>query len=149
MRSNNRIKLAIKSCIKVMLQTILRTFISRNEMILSILITKITHCGKLYAYYFAISFYRWKKPQEYWLKLIPPSLYSFLLSAEKFLLPTVSEKSRFLRIKFWKDTKSQSFYLHSEHMPINLFYFTILLGKLGSSPEEWERESYYSHWSET
>lgn len=127
MRSNNRIKLA-QSCIKVMLQTTsLRTFISRNEMILSILITKITHCGKLYAYYFAISFYRWKKTTRILTKTYSTfSLYSFLVM-QKILTSHCVRKIKIPENKSFERTLNHRVFICiPEHMPINfvLFYHT-------------------------
>lgn len=127
MRSNNRIKLA-QSCIKVMLQTTsLRTFISRNEMILSILITRITHCGKLYAYYFAISFYRWKKTTRILTKTYSTfSLYSFLVM-QKILTSHCVRKIKIPENKSFERTLNHRVFICiPEHMPINfvLFYHT-------------------------
>ena len=101
---------------------------SRNEMILSILITKITHCGKLYAYYFAISFYRWEKKNTRTLSKTYStfSLYSFLVM-QKIITSHCVRKIKIPENKSFERTLNHRFFICiPEHMPINLalFYHT-------------------------
>lgn len=133
LRSNNSTKLA-QSCCALKLdwrQHHSETLFSRNEMVLRMLITKITHCGKLYAYYLAISC-RWKKPPEHWLKLNSLfSPYSFLVM-QKVVNSHCDRKSSLLRIKVERTLSHKSFYLHPpKHMPINLILFYYVSWEIG------------------